>query len=650
MARGHCCAWAIILCLLVILQVHICTAQQTDFTNGVRLYQSGEYQNAVKSLEAAVAADATLEPAWYYLGLSRFNLQPPDYESALAAFQKAADLNPTRPGIRLMVGQIYESQGAFTEAIKVYQDELRSRSGKDVTPVQEALGRTLFNAGRLNDANAQLIKVTNKDPHNVEALYYEGLIQAAQGNHRAALQRYEAASKAMDDWRGLVTRLARLKQLQASGDITPAQQRDIGQVGETLAQEYGPAQEFGAVKRLWPQLNKATGTSLLALGEYASARNAYRKALDKEQLGNPADADAYTLITQAHLAEARHLFVDQGLLFQAIGVVNDAIESAKTAQEKNPNYAPAYSVMGEIYLFQAKTYTTKPELNVISHSCTDAAKQFAEALKRDPNYVDAMKYLAEANLLCGKASEARDQLTKGLTLQSKRSDLHAQMAQVLLALEDPEAALKEAQTALMLDRRNPDALNAAGMVYMYYRDDLGEATDYFGRATAADPRRWDSFANLGLAFFQMESWYRARREFKAALDLIPKPVIANTAEQQAYLYYLIARTYHQTSMFDQEIEALNSALGLYPSHVDTLRQLALAYEGQRKYRAAEQTLQDALNVATTKDQDAEINVQLASMYEKEGRLHEAIAAYSTALNADPNSLAAQAGLDRLKNR
>jgi len=146
----------------------------------------------------------------------------------------------------------------------------------------------------------------------------------------------------------------------------------------------------------------------------------------------------------------------------------------------------------------------------------------------------------------------------------------------------------------------------------------------------------------------MESWYRARREFRQALDLIPTATIANTSQQQAYLYYLIARTYHQTGMYDQEVEALNEALGRVPSHLDTLRRLAQAYEAQRKFRAAEQVLQQALNVSPGPQDDADLNVQLGGMLEREGRLHEAIAAYSAALRSDPNSLVAQQALERLQ--
>lgn len=646
MARGHSTIAALIVCLLAGLQAIPGVTQQDDFTNGVRLFQDGSYQDAAKSLEAATAADATQEAAWYYLGLTRFQLR--DYPGSLAALQKALELNPGRAGTRLTIGQIYESQNAYPEAVQVYQDELRYRKGRDVQPVQAALGRACYLAGRQEDAVKALERVVASNERYIEALYYLGLAYAAEGNHRQALKQYDAASTVLVEWRDLVARLARLRQAQTTGQITPAQQREIGSASERLAQEYRQAQQFGTDLGLWPALNKAAGNSYLALKEYSAARNAYRKALDREQLGSPSDADAITLVSLGHLAEAKAVFSEEGLLFQAIGILEDATTVAKQAIEKNAAFAPAHNALGAVYLFQAKTYTTRPELNVTSHTCEDAGKEFTEALKSDANYIPALANLAECLLLSGKPEEARDQLNKALTLQPKRDDLRAQMATVLLSLERPEEALKESQTALMLNKKNVEALNAAGMYYMYFRDDLGEATDYFSRAIGADPRRWDSYVNLGLAFYQMESWYRARREFRSALDLIPTAVIANTAQQQAYLYYLIARTYHATAMYDQEVEALNEALGRFPTHTETLRQLALAYEAQRKYGAAEQVLQDALKSSSGGSEDAEINVQLGAMLERQGRAHEAVAAYSTALKADPNSLPAQQGLQRLQ--
>jgi tetratricopeptide (TPR) repeat protein len=646
MARGRSLIHATFLCLWCCLLGPALWAQLDDFNNGVKQYDEGQYEDATKSFEAATTAKPDFESAWYYLGLCRLKQNNP--EGALEAFQRAVELAPTRPGTRLMVGQIYESQQAYAEAIKVYQDELRYRRGKDILPVLNALGRALHLAGRSDDAIASLGKVIAEDPRYVEALYYLALSHAAANRHTQAVKYFDQANTILDEWNGLVVRLSRLRQLQTKGAVTPQQQREIGSVEERLAQDYGRAQDFATVLGLWPTLNKARGNSLLALKEWSAARTAYRQALDKQKRGSPSDADAYTLVSLASLAQGQSTFMDQSLLFEMIDILKDAEKQAQEAIKKNAAYPPAHNALGEIYLFQAKTYTTKPELKITSHTCDDAIKEFQEALKTDPKYVRAIRNMAECLLLTGKVQEAADELNKALTLEPKRDDLHAQMAQVLLALEKPDEAAAEAHTAMTLNKLNVEALNAAGMVYMYYRDDLGEATEYFSRAVAADPRRWESYVNLGLAFYQMESWYRARREFRNALDRIPTATIANTAQQQAYLYYLIARTYHATGMYAQEVEALNEALGRYPSHLDTLRQLAQAYEAQQKFRAAQQVLEDALKYSAGPQEDADINVQLGQMLEKEGRPHEAIAAYSAALKADPNSLAAKEGLERLQ--
>lgn len=656
MARS-CRCFGLVLCLLIGLPLsQVCAQTSDDFTTGVRLYQDGEYSGAVKALEAATQADPELESAWYFLGMARYRQE--DYPGALAAFEESLALGPTRPGTRLMIGKLYETTGAYDQAVQVYQDEVRFRRGKDVLPVLCAIGRALYLAGRPADAVVPLQKAVTEDPRYVEAVYYLGLSNHALGKYEAAVGYYKAALETMDEWRTEARRRDLLQTEAGSGQLTPEQQRLLGETREKLAQQYGRAEEFGTELRLWPALNIALGESHLALRNWTMARNAYRKAMDPEQGGTPSDPDATTRVGRAYLHDARALFVDEGMLLQAVGVLEEAIAQVKgpstgasrAALEVNPNYVPAHIVLGEIYMFQAKTYVTRADLGITSHTCEEALAEFQAALSSDPNNVAALSHAAECLLLLDRPAEARTLLDRALALEPKNDDLHAQMAQVLLAQEDATGAMEAAQTALSINKRNVEALNTAGRVYMYYREDLGEAIQHYSEAIEADPRNWETYANLGLAFFQMESWHRARREFQKALDLIPTATIANTAQQQAYLYYLIARTYHQAGMYDQEIAALNDALGRYPSHLDTLRQLAMAYEGLKKYRAAEQVLTDALELSGGLQDDADINLQLGAMYELEGRPHEAVVAYTAALQADPNSLQAQRALERLRSQ
>jgi len=194
---------------------------------------------------------------------------------------------------------------------------------------------------------------------------------------------------------------------------------------------------------------------------------------------------------------------------------------------------------------------------------------------------------------------------------------------------------------------NAQAHNAAGLAH-YYLSELGLATEHFTRAVEADPRQHQSYTNLGNAFFQMGSWHRARVQYEKALEIIPKPAIANTAYQRSYLLYLVARTCHYTGMYKKEVEALNEALTLDAAYIDALVQLAEAYLELGDFRAAETDLQIAIQKTSDTEIRATVYVQLGALYEREGRPHQALTAYGMAKALDQDNVEAKEALERLR--
>ena len=193
-----------------------------------------------------------------------------------------------------------------------------------------------------------------------------------------------------------------------------------------------------------------------------------------------------------------------------------------------------------------------------------------------------------------------------------------------------------------------DALNAAGLA-AYYLNDLTKAVEYFTEAIRNNAEHAQSHVNLGNAFFQMESWYRARRQYKKALEYIPEAKLANTAYQRAYMCYMIALAYHETKNYEQEIAALNQALALDPTYFGAYRQMGRAYLARSQYRAARRVLEIAIQNAPTDEQVADVHVQIGEVLEGQGNVHEAIAAYSAALAADPANPLASSALARLSH-
>lgn len=632
-----------LLIVIGLAAVPVCCLAQAggrSFSEGVQLFEDGQYERAISTLGGVVKATPGLESAWYYLGRAHMKMPTPDLTAALEAFQHAVELNPQRPGIRLYVGQIYEMQGAYEEAVQVYEEEVRLRRGRDVTDVRMALGRVRYLKGDYTRAIADLRDLARTEPLHVECLYYLGLAETAAGQYKDAVEHFKRASELCREYQSLHNRLEK-------GELSVVEQRQRGLTEEYLAQHYGNAAAFVSELHLWPKLNKAWGDAEAKAGNWAQARSAYRLCLELEEGGNPADPEPHTLVALAYLTDASELFNKEGLLFQCIGVVDAAIASIQEALKLNENYAPAHSAQGEIYLFQARTYVSMPELQVVSHSYDDAIASFTKALQLQSDYVPAMLNLGVAQTDIGAFADAVTNLEKAVKLEPGSAPVHAALARAYLGAEKPEEAIEEAQTALALDPHSYDARLVAGLADFYYRQRMASAVDQFTRAIQVDATRPDAYIELGNVYFQMESWYRARGEYQRALERIPEAAIANTAAERARVHFLIAHTYHHSNLYDREIESLNKALALQPAFVDALRQISRAYEAREEYRAAVVALETALQSSPDEVSDGQIYVQLAQMYERMGRPHDAVAAYTEAASADPDNHEATQGLARL---
>ncbi|MFO8082273.1 MAG: tetratricopeptide repeat protein [Armatimonadota bacterium] len=629
-----------------LLACGIASAQEisSDFTEGVQLFEQRSYAPAIQRLEAVVEEEPDNEAALYYLGVARY--RQGEFEDALEVLQRAYDLRPGRPGTQLYIGRIYEELGALDEAIRAYQTELRNRRFKNLAEVFTDLGRVYYFSGRYVDAIDRLSTAIQHNENYVEAYFYRGLAKNMQDEHEAALKDFDDAIRITDEWDRKVRQLEQMAQREGEGGLTPEAQRTRQNIQEELAQDYSKAAEFGQEMAMRPGLYIARGDTAVELGKYGDARNSYRKALDADRGGNPADPLPQVRIGRAYFEQAQAAFYDDGLLWNAIATVDTAIYAIEEALEDASSDPQAHRTLGDIFLFQAQTYVSDPERDIVSSSYEDAVERYDAAIDADPEYVDAYRGRAQAYIEMDQPEEAIEDLHVALDIDPREAELHAALAMAQMHNEDYDEALASAQVALNLDPDNSQAHNAAGLTY-YYTGQLGAASEHFNQAVAADPTLHQSFTNLGNTFYQMRSWHRARANYEQALELIPRPAIANTAIQRSYLHYLVAMTYHNAGMYEREVQELNRALGLDWAYLDALAQLAEAYTQLGQFQAAEQALRTALQVSETVEDDAAIHVQMGQLYEEEGRPYEAITAYGAALAAQSDNLEAREALRRL---
>lgn len=90
------------------------SAQPSIYDQGVQAVEAGEYQRALELLEQVVGAEPENADAWNYIGFSSRKLNR--FEQALAAYQKALNIDPEHRGANEYLGELYLQMGDLDRA------------------------------------------------------------------------------------------------------------------------------------------------------------------------------------------------------------------------------------------------------------------------------------------------------------------------------------------------------------------------------------------------------------------------------------------------------------------------------------------------------------------------------------------------------
>ncbi len=158
---------------------------------GDQLLREGKYQEALQKYEAARAMISREEPSiWFAMGRCYVGLQQMD--KAVAAYQKAIELNPRKPEYHQALALLYLNQGNLNEAIRVYMD-LYKQLGEPVDERLFELGQRLIQENKMEMAAQVFERVIEVNPNHAESYYELGVYNfysADKGRARTLLQKY----------------------------------------------------------------------------------------------------------------------------------------------------------------------------------------------------------------------------------------------------------------------------------------------------------------------------------------------------------------------------------------------------------------------------------------------------------------------------
>lgn len=275
------------------------------------------------------------------------------------------------------------------------------------------------------------------------------------------------------------------------------------------------------------------GVQLYALGRYETALELFERAVKEK----PQDPDALYWLTRAQLK---------------VGLLNPALENARSLIAKNPRYIGGYMVLaeayvalyraaedrekGKAYLEQALTVLRDAERvnpryaplfaqRGLVYAFLGQADRAEESFKKALSLQDTPEVrmaLAELYLGAGRLDEALEQYAKALPLSPKNADLRVRYASALLLKGKAEEAVRVLEEGHRLKPLDAEGWYTLGQAYL----SLGRAKEAgvaLENAIALAPLRFPAaYFYLGQIYMALGDWQKAKSRLTVAVRLEPK--------------------------------------------------------------------------------------------------------------------------------
>jgi len=198
---------------------------RTDSTQGVQLYQQGNYLGAVNQFQEALARQPGNPDCFYNLGATYHQQakvfgNTADRQVAEQYYHLCLARNPDHVACQRALAVLLVEDGRGQEAVNNLQAWANARPANPQPHIE--LARLAGEHGDVREAENQLIDALALDPNNPRALVALGQLREASGETSQAMANY-ARALALDPQQPVVAaRVAALSGAQAGGTRTAA--------------------------------------------------------------------------------------------------------------------------------------------------------------------------------------------------------------------------------------------------------------------------------------------------------------------------------------------------------------------------------------------------------------------------------------------
>lgn len=240
---------------------------------------------------------------------------------------------------------------------------------------------------------------------------------------------------------------------------------------------------------------------------------------------------------------------------KALSLYNQAISA-------DPNYAPAYAGLAELYSFMGwYRYQVKEDYEKYYN---DSYVNMVKALQLGPNLKETQLALAYTYFHLSREKEAKIAAQKILSLDPNNAEAYY----ILWAASGENPASPEITKALELDPNYVPALVGLGTAYFFKKRAYGRATELYKKAAEIAPSA-QLHNYLGTAL-------RTQGYYNAAINEYQKAIKFNPDYAPAYMNLGI--TYFYQKKFKESIESQKKAISLNPNYPDAYFFIAQGYD------------------------------------------------------------------------
>ncbi|MFZ0412508.1 MAG: tetratricopeptide repeat protein, partial [Candidatus Acidiferrales bacterium] len=310
--------------------------------------------------------------------------------------------------------------------------------------------------------------------------------------------------------------------------------------------------------------------------------------------------------------------------------IRDAVIQAQQALKLDPDNIDAHQLLARIYV---RTLGDVNAGDVQTQNLEKAVEQFQAILKLEPNDANSALWLARLYRFQNKHDEAEKVLRAALQHDPDDGPALEQLSQLLIDQGRSQEAIELLKQAAG-DTAAPDVYDLLGDAYSQSKD-YPNAENAYRKAVENDPDDPGHRHGLAQALMAEEKYDEALTQYQKLAELEP-----GTAENHLRL----AQLYRRMGKFDQAQASLQRAKQLEPGSLQVLYNQALLDEDQARYDDAIKVLNDAIagikNQSSTEENPNALAIlyeQLGHAYSQQGNSAAAIQTYQDMSKLGPEA-------------